>query len=194
MLIRAKQLRGMREGSVTCAFRCWKRPTVKAGGSLKTAVGVLAIDAVEIFARSKLTSKDASLAGYDTLAELRAELDSRTGTLYRIQLHFEGTDPRIKLRKTSKLSKQALGDVLSQLDRMDARSKSGPWTQSVLELIRERPAVRAPDLALSMKRDTLPFKRDVRKLKELGLTESLEVGYRLSPRGVRVIRALEDQE
>ena len=28
------------------------------------------------------------------------------------------------------------------------------------------------------------FKRDVRKLKELGLTESLEIGYRLSPRGV----------
>jgi hypothetical protein len=27
------------------------------------------------------------------------------------------------------------------------------------------------------------FKRDVRRLKELGLTESLEVGYRLSPRG-----------
>jgi hypothetical protein len=34
-----------------------------------------------------------------------------------------------------------------------------------------------------MGRETLPFKRDVRKLKELGLTESLEVGYRLSPRG-----------
>ena len=27
------------------------------------------------------------------------------------------------------------------------------------------------------------FKRDVRKLKELGLTRSLEVGYELSPRG-----------
>jgi hypothetical protein len=29
----------------------------------------------------------------------------------------------------------------------------------------------------------MPFKLDVRKLKELGLTESLPVGYRLSPRG-----------
>ena len=43
--------------------------------------------------------------------------------------------------------------------------------------------MRAPDLAASLGRETLPFKRDVRKLKELGLTESLEVGYRLSPRG-----------
>jgi hypothetical protein len=43
--------------------------------------------------------------------------------------------------------------------------------------------VRAPDLAASLGRETLPFERDVRKLKELGLTESLEVRYRLSPRG-----------
>jgi hypothetical protein len=53
----------------------------------------------------------------------------------------------------------------------------------VLRLIAERPAVRAPDLAASLGRETLAFKRDVRKLKELGLTRSLEVGYAISPRG-----------
>jgi hypothetical protein len=31
------------------------------------------------------------------------------------------------------------------------------------------------------------FKLDIRKLKESGLTESLEVGYRLSPRGKRLL-------
>ncbi len=31
--------------------------------------------------------------------------------------------------------------------------------------------------------ETAWFKTNVRKLKALGLTESLEVGYRLSPRG-----------
>jgi hypothetical protein len=31
--------------------------------------------------------------------------------------------------------------------------------------------------------DLVVFKRRVRRLKELGLTESLPVGYRLSPRG-----------
>jgi hypothetical protein len=35
-----------------------------------------------------------------------------------------------------------------------------------------------------------PFKRRVRQLKELGLTESLEVGYRLSPRGRTVLARL----
>jgi hypothetical protein len=35
------------------------------------------------------------------------------------------------------------------------------------------------------------FKARVRKLKMLGLTESLAIGYRLSPRGVAVLEALE---
>jgi hypothetical protein len=39
-------------------------------------------------------------------------------------------------------------------------------------------------------REKLPFKRDVRKLKELGLTESLLVGYRLSPRGRALLAGL----
>ena len=53
----------------------------------------------------------------------------------------------------------------------------------MLGVIAERPATRAPDLAVELGRETAPFKADVRKLKELGLTESLERGYRLSPRG-----------
>jgi hypothetical protein len=47
--------------------------------------------------------------------------------------------------------------------------------------------VRAEDLAHSVGREKQPFKLDVRKLKELGLTESLEIGYRLSPRGEAVL-------
>jgi ribosomal protein S19E (S16A) len=39
-------------------------------------------------------------------------------------------------------------------------------------------------------RERHPFKTDVRKLKELGLTESLEVGYRLSPRGQALLERL----
>ena len=58
----------------------------------------------------------------------------------------------------------------------------------MLRLIAERPGVRAPDLAAALGRETLPFKRDVRKLKELGLTNSLTVGYELSPRGRAYLR------
>ena len=48
---------------------------------------------------------------------------------------------------------------------------------------RELGGVRAADLARELGTETLVFKRDVRKLKELGLTESLAIGYLLSPRG-----------
>jgi len=42
-------------------------------------------------------------------------------------------------------------------------------------------------------RPTQPFKTDVRKLKNLGLTISLPVGYRLSPRGEAYVRRLNVQ-
>ncbi|MCE7001731.1 hypothetical protein LWC34_02575 [Kibdelosporangium philippinense] len=75
---------------------------------------------------------------------------------------------------------------------MDERSKRGPWTHTVLSLIAAKPVVRAPDLLTCLSRETVSidvatFKADVRKLKELGLTESLEVGYRLSPRGQAIV-------
>ena len=48
--------------------------------------------------------------------------------------------------------------------------------------------MRAGDLADALGRERLPFKADVRKLKALGLTESLPIGYRLSPRGEAFLR------
>ena len=69
----------------------------------------------------------------------------------------------------------------ARLARLDRASSHGAWTTEVLQTIAARPAVRAADLAAGFGRETQPFKLDVRKLKNLGLTLSLEVGYRLSP-------------
>ena len=63
--------------------------------------------------------------------------------------------------------------ITAALDRLDRGRRTGPWTREILALIASRPAVRAPDLAQSLGRETLRFKTDVRKLKELGLTHSL---------------------
>lgn len=54
---------------------------------------------------------------------------------------------------------------------------------ATLQSIADRPATRAAELAAETGRPKAKFKTDVRKLKELGLTESLDIGYRLSPRG-----------
>jgi predicted transcriptional regulator len=52
-----------------------------------------------------------------------------------------------------------------------------------LKLIEQHPGLVARELCKLAGRERDPFKEDVRKLKALGLTESLEIGYRLSPRG-----------
>ena len=101
-----------------------------------------------------------------------------------------GADPRIALRQDGHLSKSEMKNVLLALSRLDQTSEHGAWTMTTLRLIDKYPARRAPDLAASQRRDPMEFKRDVRKLKDLGLTEALEIGYRLSPRGRAVIHAI----
>ena len=103
--------------------------------------------------------------------------------LYRVELHVAGPDPRIAQRTRDDLSDDDVAVLRERLGRLDRASTHGPWTAEVLALIAERPAVRAGDLADQLGRERLAFKADVRKLKALGLTESLDVGYRLSPRG-----------
>jgi hypothetical protein len=186
MLIRADVLELIRSGEVTLAFRNWRKPTVRAGGTLRTAVGVIAIDSVESISLADITAADARRAGYADLAELTSWLASREGSVYRITLRFVGEDPRIALRDSVPDAAE-VAEIRAKLQRMDDRSKHGPWTLSVLQLIGAKPGVRAPDLAASFGREVAPFKADVRKLKELGLTESLEVGYRLSARGRAIV-------
>jgi hypothetical protein len=182
MLFRQDVLRRIGAGEVTLAFRRWRRPSVKAGGTLRTRVGVLAIESVEVVDEDDVTDADAARAGAATReAVLREGPQDRP--LYRIEFRLAGPDPRIALRERRRISRAERAEIDTRLSRLDAASRHGPWTRRVLELIAERPGTRAPDLAASLGRETAPFKADVRKLKDLGLTESLRIGYRLSPRG-----------
>jgi hypothetical protein len=184
MLIPLRTLDEIAAGRIDLAFRRWARPAVKAGGSQRTAIGVVRFDAVDPVELTEVTDAEAQRAGFADRAGLAAELDRhRDGRLYRIRLHREGDDPRIALREDDALTAEAVAAITVRLDRLDQAGSHGAWTRSTLALIRARPAVRAPDLAESVGRDTQPFKLDVRKLKNLGLTISLPVGYELSPRG-----------
>ena len=110
--------------------------------------------------------------------------------LYRVEFHHAGGDPRLTLRQEDDLSDGEVEQLRARLDRLDRASTHGPWTRTTLRLIAEHPARRAGDLAAMVGRETAPFKLDVRKLKALGLTESLDVGYRISPRGAALLRQL----
>jgi hypothetical protein len=181
MLFNLRALDGIAAGEIDIAFRRWKKPAAKAGGTQRTRAGVIAIDSVERTSKDRISAADVRRAGFESRAELLRSLRTE-GRLYRIEFHRIGDDPRVALRKRAALSKSERAELDTRLDRMD-RAREEPWTRTMLELIAERPETRAEDLASSLGREKLPFKRDVRKLKELGLTESLLVGYRLSPRG-----------
>lgn len=188
MLIRTATLERIRDGSVTVAFRRWKRPTVRSGGTLLTALGELEIREVAEVDPDFLTEADARAAGFDSLDELRKELETRPDrTCYRIEFGELRPDPRIALREQADLTENERLEIVGKLNRMDERSPDGPWTETTLRLIADLPGVRAGDLCVMAGQERDRFKANVRKLKRLGLTESLEVGYRLSPRGESVL-------
>ena len=169
-------------GEVTVAVRRWKRPTVRAGRHPAHPSGVLAIDSVERIRLTDLDAATARAAGYPTRKALIASLAPTRNPLYLVRFHPAG--PTRAWRCASGPTTAAdRAEIDRRLDGFDERSPRGPWTRQTLRTIAERPAVRAPDLAAAAGVETRRYKTDVRKLKELGLTESLEVGYRLSPRG-----------
>jgi hypothetical protein len=194
VLFNARDRALVADGSITVAFRRWRRPTVKAGGQLTTADGVLSIDEVMVIDEAAVTDADARAAGRADAATLLSERGlQRDGELYRVRFHRAGDDPRIELRSRAALSDDEITELVARLDRFDRTSRHGAWTRATLRLIAGQPEVRAADLARQMPEplETQVFKTDVRKLKQLGLTESLEVGYRLSPRGTSLWAALD---
>lgn len=184
MLFTKVALDGIAAGHITVAYRRWDVPRAKAGGRQRTRVGVLAIERVQRVADEDISDEDARAAGLADRAALLTVLDPRPGRdTYRVDFRLAGEDPRIALRAEAELSGEDIAALRQRLVRLDAASTHGSWTAQALDLIEEFPGRRAPDLAAMVGRATQPFKTDVRKLKELGLTESLAVGYRLSPRG-----------
>jgi len=201
MLFKKETLEGMKHGTVTVAFRRWPKALAKVGGTQRTPAGVIAFDAVEPVSIATITEADAKKAGASSRADLlrwistpgrpafgRKTRSKPAGRLWRITFHRAGADPRIALRSKRTISAADRAEIDAKLTRLDRASPRGPWTSTYLALIAKRPATRAPDLAASLGMETLPFKLNVRKLKELGLTHSLPVGYRLSPRGRAYLR------
>ncbi len=191
MLIPARFREAIASGTVTLTFRRWKRPQVVAGNTYRTAAGRIVVDAVNVVDPDRITDADAKRAGFsscaDLLGELRGAFDLPT---YRIRFRpADGPDPRALLAATVTLSDDEIMELRLRLARLDRASSHGTWTADVLRTIAERPGVRAADLAASFGRETQLFKLDVRKLKNLGLTLSLEVGYRLSARGEAYLSA-----
>ncbi|HEY0761576.1 MAG TPA: hypothetical protein VGD61_04315 [Pyrinomonadaceae bacterium] len=191
MLLTDKHLDGIASGKIKLAFRKWKKPTVKTGGRLRTRIGELAIQTVDQISEKAISDRDAKLAGYESKTHLLKELERRgDGVLYRIRLSLAGPDKRTVLRSKGKITDDEWRELKQKLDRLDARSVHGPWVARFLTVVSTNPGVLSTILASSLELERKWFKEQMRKLKELGLTESLGIGYRISPRGAAVLKRL----
>jgi hypothetical protein len=191
MLFTAATLRGLTEGRVSCTYRRWEVVRPKVGSRFTTSAGVVEVTSITRADEQQLTERDAGEAGFDSVADLikwcRAKGD---GDLYRIGIALAGPDPRIELRRTNNLQAADVAALNAKLDRMD-RAAEQPWTRSTLRQISRLPGVVSTELAAEVGQERRAYKLRVRRLKALGLTESLERGYRLSPRGQAYLAAFD---
>lgn len=192
-----KRLRdGIHAGQITLAFRRWRRSQVVAGHRYRTGLDLVEAAAVDVIAAGDIDSAQARAAGYATIEDLLADLrGSPDLPLHRIRFRrLDEMDPRDALAAASALTEDEIASVTARLARMDKASKRGPWTIEVLGQIADRPGVSSAVIAEAMGWVRADLKQHVRRLKELGLTISLEVGYRLSPRGAAYLAAVQAKD
>ena len=202
MQFRVRDREAIASGRITTTFRRWRSPQARVGGRYRLGAIVIEVTVVEQISPSDISAADARAAGHDSPEAVLEAIrqNQRKGAdanapLYRVDFKCLGEqqDPRSILAAEAGLDSEELTTITGRLAKMDSRARHGPWTRTTLEAISATPGRRAAELAAAQGRETRKFKTDVRKLKALGLTISLEVGYELSPRGRVVLDALQSE-
>jgi len=184
VLLNRDTAEGIANGTITLVLRRWDVPRARKGGTQRTSAGTIRIDAVTQYPGGhRVTAAQARAAGYPSARSAQADLDRRPAKhTYAIEVSFLAPDERPELAADDQLTDVDVDTIGARLQRLDAAAEA-PWTHDYLQLIVANEAVRAPNLAARLGMETARFKRRVRQLKALGLTISLDVGYRISPRG-----------
>ncbi len=172
-------------GELTATLRTWKRCQASVGGQYNIPpYGAIEVSDIHETPLEAVDAETLGRAGYATVdaAATRLKIPA-TQSVYVIVFRYLGKDP-VKQPDTGQADTDSLAAITAKLQRMDMRRS---WTRATLALIAENPGTRAGDLAPEVNQDLATFKRNVRKLKALGLTESLETGYRLSARGRQLL-------
>lgn len=187
---------GIHEDRITLAFRRWKSSQVVSGHQYRTGRDMVEAVAVDVVTAGDIDERQAAQAGYGSVADLLADLrGDETTPLYRIRFRrLEHGDPRDELASRPTAGAAEAGALAARLARMDRSARHGPWTTAVLTQIARNPGTVSTLLAGELGWERQDFKLHVRKLKELGLTISLDTGYRLSARGEAYLAQLRPDE
>jgi hypothetical protein len=157
---------------------------VKVGGRYALGGGAIVVDRMSEVRLDDITTTLARRCGFASLVDLVKTAKHGAGErVFIIDFHYDGNAGARAKRETQAVSPAKLAKLVERLDAMDRRAKSGAWTLATLRAIEAHPGVLAAKLARSLDRPRDDFKRDVRKLNNLGLAFSLEIGYRLTPKG-----------
>jgi len=184
MLFDTRTLNGLAAGTVTTALRRWDVARVQEGSTTRTAVGIVEVTSVDTIDETDIDETLAHSAGFkDARDATRWVRRKGSGTVHVLGLRLVGADPRVALREETNLDDDARAEIAEALGRLDAAARE-PWTSDLMAAIEAGEGTAAAVLAEQLSTTKDQLKRRVRRLKDLGLTESLEVGYRLSPRGL----------
>lgn len=184
MLFQTRFHERIRSGEIRCTVRIWKRPHVKVGGRYALGAGAIVVDRLYETRLDDITPALARRCGFTSVVDaLKTAKHGAGERVFVIDFHYDGKASARPRPTTDAVADDELAKLVQRLDAMDRRSQNGAWTRETLRAIGARPGVRAANLARDLGRPRDEFKRDVRKLKNLGLTFSLEIGYRLTPKG-----------
>jgi hypothetical protein len=183
MLFQRRFHERIRSGEIRSTLRIWQRPHAKVGGRYRLGAGAVVVDKIRETTLDGVTAALARRCGFPSLVDALKTAKHGTGErVFVIDFHYDDAGARPK-PATDVASPEELVEIAQRLEAMDRRAKLGAWTEATLRAIQARPGVLAARIARSLGRPRDEFKRDVRKLKNLGLTFSLEIGYRLTPKG-----------
>jgi hypothetical protein len=142
------------------------------------------VTAIEDVSADDISDDEAGQSGFESAPALLEYLgDGTERDIFCVKFTYLGV-----VRKTGP-DQSVIGDAAEfelLAGKLDSKDKGdrGAWTIDTLKLIRTCPATSSAILADRLNRDQAELKKDIRKLKHLGLTVSLDTGYCLSDKGV----------
>ena len=189
MLFQSRFHEPIRRGEITCSIRIWHRPRVSVGKRYSLLPGAIEVERIQEIGFEALTPVLARRSGFASLVELLKVAKHGAGErVFLIEFRYVDKPSKSASKDNGVPSDAEIKTLLVKLEAMDRRAGRA-WTRDTLAAIDREPGRRAAELAAELQRPRDDFKKDVRKLKALGLTISLEVGYRLSLRGAACVAA-----